>query len=85
MTSTPPGLLQLPRKEVHPIQAHQLTPPTQPSNHHSNCQDLWRMLLQHLLEVPARMAGGMLCHRLRGASALLPGRRTTLEDRDAER
>jgi len=25
------------------------------------------MLLQHLLEVSARMAGGMLCHRFRGA------------------
>ena len=25
------------------------------------------MLLQHLLEVSARMAGGMLCHRLRSA------------------
>jgi len=25
------------------------------------------MLLQHLLEVSARMAGGMLCHRLRVA------------------
>jgi hypothetical protein len=25
------------------------------------------MLLQHLLEIPARMAGGMLCHRFRGA------------------
>ena len=24
------------------------------------------MLLQHLLEVPASMAGGMLCHRFRG-------------------
>ncbi len=23
------------------------------------------MLLQHLLEVPARMAGGVLCHRFR--------------------
>jgi len=25
------------------------------------------MLLQHLLEVSARMTGGMLCHRFRGA------------------
>jgi len=25
------------------------------------------MLLQNLLEVSARMAGGMLCHRFRGA------------------
>jgi len=26
------------------------------------------MLLQNLLEVSARMAGGMLCHRFRGAA-----------------
>jgi len=25
------------------------------------------MLLQHLLEIPARMAGGMLCRRFRGS------------------
>ena len=25
------------------------------------------MLLQHFLEIPARMAGGMLCHRFRGS------------------
>jgi len=43
------------------------TPPRPPSNRHSNCHCLWRMLLQHLLEVSARMAGGMLCHRIRGA------------------
>jgi len=39
------------------------TPPTPPST----SQDLWWMLLQHLLEVPARMAGGMLRHLLRRA------------------
>jgi len=38
------------------------TAPTSDRHH------LWRMLLQHLLEVPARMAGGMLCHRFRGAN-----------------
>ena len=37
-----------------------LTPP-------SDLHCLRRMLLQHLLEVSARMAGGMLCHRFRGA------------------
>ena len=25
------------------------------------------MLLQHLLEIPARVTGAMLCHRFRGA------------------
>ncbi len=25
------------------------------------------MLLQHFLEIPARMTGGMLCHRFRSA------------------
>ena len=38
------------------------TAPTSDRHH------LWRMLLQHLLEVSARMAGGMLCHRFRGAN-----------------
>ena len=33
----------------------------------SDRHSLWRMLLQHLLEIPARMAGGMLCHRFGGA------------------
>jgi len=33
----------------------------------SNSHNLKWMLLQHLLEVSARMAGGMLCHRFRGA------------------
>ena len=36
-------------------------------DHLQTSQDLRRMLRQHLLEVSARMAGGMLCHRLRGA------------------
>jgi len=39
------------------------TPPTLPSNRHP----LRRMLLQHLLEIPARMASGMLRHLLRRA------------------
>jgi hypothetical protein len=33
------------------------------------------MLLQHLLEIPPRMAGGMLCHRLKGAIQVLLGTR----------
>ena len=61
------------------------TPSTPPSNHHSTCQDLWRMLLQHLLEIPARMAGGMLCHRFRGThhhdlAALIAPIRTEIND-----
>ena len=61
------------------------TPPRPPSNRHSTCQDLWRMLLKHLLEVSARMAGGMLCHRLRGAhhhdlSSLTTPIRTEIND-----
>ena len=38
------------------------TAPRPPSDLHC----LWRMLLQHLLEVTTCMAGGMLCHRFRG-------------------
>ena len=43
------------------------------------------MLLQHLLEVSARMAGGMLCHRFRGAhhrdlSSLIAAIRTEIND-----
>ena len=59
--------------------------PRPPSNHLSTCQDLRRMLLQHLFEVPARMAGGMLCHRFRGAhhhdlSSLISPIRTEIND-----
>ena len=40
-----------------------LTPPKPPST----CQDLRRMLLQHFLEISARMDSGMLRHLLRHA------------------
>ena len=45
------------------------------------------MLLQHLLEVSARMAGGMLCHRFRGTphhnlAALIAPIRTQISDPD---
>ena len=42
---------------------HSKTTLTPPSDLHC----LRRMLLQHLLEIPARMTGGMLCHRFRGS------------------
>ena len=43
------------------------------------------MLLQHLLEVPTRMAGGMLGHRFRGAhrhdlASLVSPLRTEIDD-----
>ena len=40
-----------------------LTPQKPPSTHHHHR----RMLRQHLLQIPARMAGGVLCNLLRRA------------------
>ena len=60
------------------------TAPTSDRHH------LWWMLLQHLLEVPASMTGGILCHRFRGAAhhdlaALIASIRTEIHDPSAQR
>jgi hypothetical protein len=42
-------------------------PPSPPSNCHSTCQNRWQMPRKHMLEIPARMTGGMILHLLRRA------------------
>jgi len=72
----PPASLQDPPNPTNLQPSNQATtqatpspspnPPRPSSNLLSTCQDLRWMLSQHLIEIPARMASGMLRHRFRG-------------------